>query len=317
MAAVLTEDQVERFITDGFVHLPEAFPCSVAEECRAILWRQTRLDPDTSATWTRPLIKLAGYGDEPFQQAANTPRLHGAFDQLVGAGRWVPRDGLGTFPIRFPHPDDPGDTGWHIDGSYTPEGQHEYWLNLRSRGRALLMLFLFSDIDADNAPTRIVVGSHLDVSPFLESHGERGMNMFGLCKSMDAAGKLDSPDRPLGARHRPDRRRIPLPPVLDPRRTTPPRHHPQVHRPATTHAGRPPRPRSPQRRILPRRTRRPARAGATRPGRDRFIPAFRSLQATASYKAMRVGPFVSKGLASVSQDRWSRADTHRTDHDDS
>jgi hypothetical protein len=197
MAAVLTEDQVERFITDGFVHLPEAFPCSVAEECRAILWRQTRLDPDTSATWTRPLIKLAGYGDEPFQQAANTPRLHGAFDQLVGAGRWVPRDGLGTFPIRFPHPDDPGDTGWHIDGSYTPEGQHEYWLNLRSRGRALLMLFLFSDIDADNAPTRIVVGSHLDVSPFLESHGERGMHMFGLCKSMDAAGKLDSPDRPL------------------------------------------------------------------------------------------------------------------------
>ena len=31
------------------------------------------------------------------------------------------------------------------------------------------------------------------------------MNMFALCKSMDA---------PTGARHRPDRRRIPLPPVL-------------------------------------------------------------------------------------------------------
>lgn len=84
-----------------------------------------------------------------------------------------------------------------MDGSYTPEGEHEYWLDLRSRGRALLMLFLFSDIDADNAPTRIKVGSHLDVPPFLEPHGDRGMNMFALCKSMDATGKPDSPDRPL------------------------------------------------------------------------------------------------------------------------
>jgi hypothetical protein len=197
MAAVLNADQVERFINDGFVHLPEAFPRQVAEDCRAILWRETGLDPDDPATWTQPVIRLAGYGDEPFQRAANTPRLHGAFDQLVGAGRWFPRDGLGTFPIRFPHPDDPGDAGWHMDGSYTPEGEDGYWVNLRSRGRALLMLFLFSDVDADNAPTRIKVGSHLDVPPFLEPSGERGTNGFALCKAMDAAGKLDSPDRPL------------------------------------------------------------------------------------------------------------------------
>ena len=32
--------------------------------------------------------------------------LERVFDQLVGPGRWHPRDGLGTFPIRFPHPDD-------------------------------------------------------------------------------------------------------------------------------------------------------------------------------------------------------------------
>jgi hypothetical protein len=197
MAAVLTTDQIERFVTDGFVHLPEAFPRSVAEECRAILWRETGLDPDEPATWTQPVIRLGGYGDEPFQRAATTPRLHSAFDQLVGAGRWVPRNGLGTFPIRFPHPDDPGDAGWHMDASYTPEGEPGSWLNLRSRGRALLMLFLFSDIDADNAPTRIKVGSHLDVPPFLEPAGERGRDMFALCKAIDAAGKLDSPDRLL------------------------------------------------------------------------------------------------------------------------
>jgi hypothetical protein len=54
----------------------------------------------------------------PFRIAANTPVLHKAFDQLVGAGRWVSRKSLGSFPIRFPSPADPGDTGWHIDVSF-------------------------------------------------------------------------------------------------------------------------------------------------------------------------------------------------------
>jgi hypothetical protein len=197
MQEVLTADQIERFVTDGFVHLPEAFPRSLAEECRAFLWRETGLDPDDPATWAEPVVRLDGYADEPFRRAATTERLHAAFDQLVGEGRWTPRVGLGTFPIRFPHPTDPGDTGWHMDASYTPEGESGSWLNLRSRGRALLMLFLFSDVDADHGPTRIKVGSHLDVPRFLEPAGERGADLFALCGDMDAAGRLDAPDRPL------------------------------------------------------------------------------------------------------------------------
>jgi hypothetical protein len=195
--AVLTTEEVERFVADGFVCVPEAFPRALAEECRSFLWRETGLDPDDPGTWTRPVIRLGGYGTEPFRRAASTPRLHEAFDQLAGAGRWIARDGLGTFPIRFPHPGDPGDAGWHMEGSYTVEGEQGYWLNLRSRGRALLMLFLFSDTGPDDAPTRIKVGSHLDVPPFLEAAGERGMSCYAVCAAMDAAGKLDSPDRAL------------------------------------------------------------------------------------------------------------------------
>ncbi|WP_329115423.1 phytanoyl-CoA dioxygenase family protein [Streptomyces sp. NBC_01465] len=195
MQDVLTADEIERFVTDGFVHLPEAFPRSLAEECRAFLWHETGCDPDDPGTWNEPVIRLNGYGHTPFQQAATTPRLHGAFDQLVGEGRWFPRQGIGTFPIRFPHPDDPGDTGWHMDASYTPEGESGYWLNLRSQGRALLMLFLFSDVGVDDGPTRIKVGSHLDVPAFLEPAGETGADMFTLCATMDGAGRLDAPDR--------------------------------------------------------------------------------------------------------------------------
>jgi hypothetical protein len=156
---VLTAQEVEQFISDGFIYVPGAFPRALADECRVFLWRETGLDPGDPATWTMPVIRLAGYGGDLFSAAANTPALHEAFDQLVGAGRWIPRDGLGTFPIRFPHPDDPGDAGWHMEGSYTVEGEQGYWLNLRSRGRALLMLFLFSDTGPDDAPTRIKVGS--------------------------------------------------------------------------------------------------------------------------------------------------------------
>lgn len=192
----LTAEEIERFVTDGFVHIPEAFPRSVADECRAILWRETGLDPDDPATWTRPVVRLPGYGGGPFARAAATPRLHEAFDRLVGEGRWAPRDGLGTFPIRFPHPDDPGDAGWHMDAGYVPEGEPGGRVTLQSRGRALLMLFLFSDVDADSAPTRIKVGSHLDVPAFLEPARERGTNMFALCEAMDTAGRLDAPDRP-------------------------------------------------------------------------------------------------------------------------
>ena len=51
----------------------------------------------------------------------------------------VPPPSLGGFPIRFPHPYEPGDTGWHVEGSYLPNGEEDYWVNLRSRDRALIM----------------------------------------------------------------------------------------------------------------------------------------------------------------------------------
>jgi hypothetical protein len=48
-----------------------------------------------------------------------------------------------------------------------------------------------------DAPTRIKVGSHLDVPPFLADAGDRGMSFYTACAAMDAAVKLDSPDRTL------------------------------------------------------------------------------------------------------------------------
>ena len=167
------------FIEHGFVRLTHAFPREIADAARAILWRDTGCDPADPATWTRPVIRLGMYAQPPFVEAANTPALHAAFDQLVGAGRWLRRDSLGTFPVRFPSPDDPGDAGWHVDASfgYDHPDFMEWRVNVRSRGRALLMLFLFSDVGEDDAPTRIRVGSHLEMARQLAPAGEAGLSL--------------------------------------------------------------------------------------------------------------------------------------------
>lgn len=178
----LTPDAITAFVEQGFVRIDAAFPRALAEEARRILWRDTGCSSDDPSTWTRPVIRLGGYAQPPFVAAANTPRLRRAFDQLVGDGRWVPPGGLGTFPIRFPSPDDPGDAGWHVDASFGVENPDvlTWRVNIRSKGRALLMLFLFSDVGPDDAPTRIRVGSHLELARMLAPAGDEGRSLGEL-----------------------------------------------------------------------------------------------------------------------------------------
>jgi len=191
----LTRDHVDAFIERGYVKIEGAFPRRLADEARAILWRDTGCDPDDPLTWDKPVVRLGFYSQTPFIQAANTRALHLAFDTLVGTGRWVPRGNLGTFPVRFPHPDEPGDTGWHVDPSFGPADEDFFsWrVNVTSRGRALLMLFLFSDVGVDDAPTRLRVGSHLDIARRIAPAGEQGLSLRELASN----GFVESAERPV------------------------------------------------------------------------------------------------------------------------
>lgn len=173
---------IARFIREGFIRVDEAFPSAIAAAARDILWAATGCDPDDPASWTRPVIRLGHFDQAPFREAANTPVLRNAFDQLVGEGRWLPRCGLGTFPVRFPSNDDPGDAGWHIDMSFGHDNPDfmEWRANIRSQDRALLMLFLFSDVGIDDAPTRVRAGSHIDIARQLAPAGEAGLTLREL-----------------------------------------------------------------------------------------------------------------------------------------
>lgn len=193
----LSGTQIRASVDDGFLRIDGAFPRALAEAGRRILWRATGCDPDDPASWTKPVIRLDQYGQPPFVEAANTPLLHEAYDQLVGPGRWLPCASLGTFPVRFPSPEDPGDAGWHVDMSFATDadnaGDFLSWrANLVSRGRALLMLFMFSDVGQDDAPTRIRVGSHIDIAKRLAPAGENGLTL----RELAAADFAESADRP-------------------------------------------------------------------------------------------------------------------------
>lgn len=183
----LTQAQIDHFINNGFVKVENAFSTELADECRAILWKATGCDPHQPSTWTQPVIRIGELALEPFMKAANTPVLHRAFDQLVGEDAWLPRHTLGSFPIRFPSQELATDTGWHVDASFPGEDATDYFqwrINIHSKGRGLLMLFLFSDVEERDAPTLLKSGSHLDVAKILKPAGEKGLSFMELANRL-------------------------------------------------------------------------------------------------------------------------------------
>jgi hypothetical protein len=188
VSEVFSDAEVEQFVTDGAIALRGAFPRELADECRAILWRTTGCDEHDPSTWTRPVVRLDGRGDPPFAAAANTPRLHAAYDRLAGAGRWVPRTGLGTFPVRFPVDEDPGDDGWHIE-STGANRNGDAVVDPASAERVLLLLFLFSDVGPADAPTRVRLGSHLDAARLLVGAG-RPVGFFRAARELEHTARL-------------------------------------------------------------------------------------------------------------------------------
>ena len=187
MDNALSTQQIHQFINDGFVRIDKAFSSTTAVAARDIMWNDLGVDRHDPATWTKPVVRLGWYSQQPFIDAANSPRLHTIFDQLIGKDRWEPRGNMGTFPVRFPSPFDPGDTGWHVDASFAPSNNASFadWrVNIKSKGRALLMLFLFSDVDEHDAPTRIRIGSHMDVARVLKPVGDEGLSFMELADTL-------------------------------------------------------------------------------------------------------------------------------------
>ena len=174
---------VDAFVRDGYVAVRGAVDADTVAACQELIWaamERRGVRRDDPGRWP-PLVQgmddLAG---EPFVAAYLGPALTAAYDELIGPGRWarsVRSADLGeSVVVRFPAEDERANAGYHIEGSYpAPNGAPgTFWVNIRSRARGLLALFLFTDVGRHDAPTRLMCGSHLAVPQFLAPYGEAG-----------------------------------------------------------------------------------------------------------------------------------------------
>lgn len=188
MLNLLSDVEIEQFIHSGFVRIDNAFSQETADSALKILWNDIPFDKNDSSTWTEPVIRLGMYTQQEFIESLNNPKLHLIFDQLVGKDKWLPCKSVGAFPIRFPSTKEPNDTGKHVDAGFPgddPSNYFEWRVNIRSKGRALLMLVLYSNVSDNDAPTIIYEGSHLDIAKLLLPEGEKGLSF------MELAGKAN------------------------------------------------------------------------------------------------------------------------------
>lgn len=135
------------------------------------------MDPDDPSTWDRPVVRLGS--QSAFRQAVASRRWLDAIEHLAVRKALAHPHLAGTVVVRFPVDGDPGDDGWDIDTSYQPDGHDDRWVDHRSRGRALLMVVLFSDTGDNDGPTRLRVGSHHDIARGLVPFGDRRASPLG------------------------------------------------------------------------------------------------------------------------------------------
>jgi hypothetical protein len=155
----LSPDQVEHFIEHGFTYLRGGFTRQMAEPVLAQVWAAMDSKRDDPTTWTKQVDspRKGEHPKGPDVAALYTPRVRGAFDDLLGAGRWQERgDRTGAWPCAFPgfdHPPSaPPTGGWHVDGGLAR--------TLCGAGQALIAIMFFSDIGPGDGGTGVRPGSH-------------------------------------------------------------------------------------------------------------------------------------------------------------
>ena len=133
---------IDDFCADGFLVLRGAVAPDTVRACVDVIENALR----ARAVDPRDPFRSSGHVASALGSVRRAPRT-----RLLGSGEGVG----GTLAVRFPSMKDPGDAGWHIDGSYDVDGK--WWVNMHSRRRGLLALFLFTDVGDADAPTEILL----------------------------------------------------------------------------------------------------------------------------------------------------------------
>jgi len=180
---ILSETQIEEFITRGWTKLAQGFPREQAVVVQDFLWEKLS-DPanvaseqlergirkDDPKTWTLPMAFIGkNYNVSPFAECA-TKRLSDACSDIVGDGRWHAQNQVGWWghwPVNFAIGADqvwdvPADE-WHID---TPDAGT--FIDAPDQGA--IVLCLFSELGARGGGTLLCEGSHQVATRFMKDN---------------------------------------------------------------------------------------------------------------------------------------------------
>ena len=146
------EIDIDGFVERGFVRLPGAVPREAAQRLR-VAAQDLVGAAGPGETWR---LGQASVYDLPALIDAATPAIRAAFDVLAGTNQWHLAANWG-FPTRFPGH---CETLWHIDGDW-------FTHHVTSGDQVLTPIFLWDDVDVDDGPTVLGVGSHLAVARLL------------------------------------------------------------------------------------------------------------------------------------------------------
>lgn len=168
----LTDEQVEEFLTRGFILLRDCFPRKeIVPGLRERAMESVGYKMDDPTTWEKPYVRIPALDSFPMSEFA--PKAWGAACELLGGeDRVVPCDLTTYFYVNLsvradepwmpPGPDAPG---YHKDGDY-----FRHFLDSPEQG--LLTLVYWSDTESQCGGTFVVSDSIKRVATYLAEHPE-------------------------------------------------------------------------------------------------------------------------------------------------
>ncbi|WP_309719292.1 phytanoyl-CoA dioxygenase family protein [Armatimonas sp.] len=168
----LTDEQVEQFLTQGFVVIKNAFSREQAAHLSRDVWTRLGYNPEDKATWAKNRIHMPTLSSVLVQELA--PRAYGAICELCGgeerltSARWG--DGFIVNVGDESHttswePPSASVPGWHKDGDF-----FRHFLDSPEQG--LLTIVLWSDVLPTGGATFVAADSVPVVAKHLAAHPE-------------------------------------------------------------------------------------------------------------------------------------------------
>jgi len=161
--STLKSTDIAGFLRDGILHLADAVPQEHLDPMRDAIWRfleRTTVRRDDPSTWgTASGMHMNRIAHLPVFSPLGSPRLCGAVDDLVGAGRWKHPESWGQFAITMPQPGPAWEvtaSGWHSDSGPITGGSD-----------ALFVLILLADLAPGGGGTLLVGGSHRALAEYV------------------------------------------------------------------------------------------------------------------------------------------------------